>query len=95
MGNYERGLREAGGEAPLLRNQLTQLFGPRAAEFVRKGQKIPKAMKKQYLRRAAGLEKIDAPKAVEMLQGQARHQQVDAVKAFKHSLSGAKRVKLP
>jgi hypothetical protein len=47
-----RTTRNARGESRMLRNELTGAYGPRAHRFLNPGQKIPKAMRKDMLRRA-------------------------------------------
>lgn len=88
-GDYLRKLRERGGEYPLLREQVTQAFGKRALPFLQPGSRVPKAMRKHFMK--AQRKELGLEQAQKMMAGQADVIMGDAVKA---QLSSAKRVKL-
>ena len=87
---YLEGLRVAGGEYPLLRRQFDQAFGKRALPFLQEGSRIPRAMKKRFMR-IGGRGELGASEAQEMIKGQGGYILADAIKS---QLGNAHKVKL-
>jgi hypothetical protein len=46
-----RGIRKSRGEDADIKDGFANIFGPRSAQFLAEGEKVPKAMRKKYLRK--------------------------------------------